>query len=58
MFKAKTMDFFVPEYKKVKNKNVKDKISEEKFKFDFKVENVDIHEVMKNVSTSRKSDLK
>ena len=58
MFKAKTMDFFVPEYKEVKNKNVKEKISEEKFEFDFKVEDVDIHEVMKNVSTSRKSDLK
>ncbi|MCI8671500.1 MAG: ATP-binding protein [Bacilli bacterium] len=58
MFKAKTMDFFVPDYKEVKNKNVKEKISEEKFEFDFKVEDVDIHDVMKNVSTSRKSDLK
>lgn len=57
IFKARTTDFIVPEYKEFDKKEGKEKL-DKKFNFDFKVDDVNIHEVMKNVSTSRKSDVK
>lgn len=58
IFKGKTTDFLVPEYIEFKMNIPKEKIEEKKFNFDFKIDDADIHDVMKNASTSRKSDIK
>lgn len=58
MFKAKTTDFIVPEYKENVKSIVKENLENKKFDFAFEISDVDIHEVMKNVSTSKRSDIK
>lgn len=58
MFKAKTTDYVVSEYKENVSNVVKENLEEKKFDFDFEINDVDIHEVMKNVSTSKRSDIK
>lgn len=58
MFKARTTDFIVPKYEEKKLVLKKDILKEKKFEFDFETSDVDIHEIMKNVSTSKREDIK
>lgn len=58
VFKARTTDYLVPEYKETKIDTKKEDLKNEKFDFNFEIGDANIHEVMKNISTSRKEDIK